>query len=146
MSRSWIDLPTVERQLEALGLSEGSVVQVHCAFSKVAPMASGPEGLIEALRNVVGTSGTIVMPSMTADDDSVFDPRTTSCIDLGVVADTFWRQPGVARSDNPHAFAACGAMADRITSPHPVVVPHGLDSPVGRVLDLDGWVLLVGIG
>ena len=65
---------------------------------------------------------------------------------VGVVADTFWRQPGVARSDNPHAFAACGAMADRITSPHPVVVPHGLDSPVGRVLDLDGWVLLVGIG
>ena len=71
------------------------------------------------------------MPSMTADDDHPFDPRATSCIGMGIVAQTFWQLPGVLRSDSPHAFAAAGPQAARITAPHPVDVPHGLDSPVG---------------
>jgi aminoglycoside N3'-acetyltransferase len=65
---------------------------------------------------------------------------------MGVVADTFWRRPGVLRSDSPHAFAALGPQAETITAPHPVETPHGIDSPVGRVHDLDGKVLLLGTG
>jgi aminoglycoside 3-N-acetyltransferase len=65
---------------------------------------------------------------------------------MGVVADTFWRLPNVLRSDSPHAFAAQGPAAALITAPHPVGVPHGLDSPVGRVYELDGQVLLLGVG
>ena len=49
------------------------------------------------------------MPSMSWDDEHPFDPRSTPCIEeMGVVADTFWRQPGVLRSDSPHSFAAAG--------------------------------------
>src|SRR5690606_35045568 len=62
------------------------------------------------------------------------------------VAETFWRLPGVLRSHSPHAFAAHGPQAVRVTAPHPVEVPHGLDSPVGRVYELDGQVLLLGVG
>jgi aminoglycoside N3'-acetyltransferase len=65
---------------------------------------------------------------------------------MGVVADTFWRLPGVLRSDSPHAFAARGPAAGAIVAPHPVDVPHGPDSPVGRVHALDGRVLLLGVG
>ena len=61
---------------------------------------------------------------------------------MGIVAQTFWQLPGVLRSDSPHAFAAAGPQAARITAPHPVDVPHGLDSPAGRVYELDGQVLL----
>ena len=78
------------------------------------------------------------MPSMTADDDHPFDPRATSCIGMGIVAQTFWQLPGVLRSDSPHAFAAAGPQAARITAPHPVDVPHGLDSPVGRDMNWMG--------
>lgn len=86
------------------------------------------------------------MPSMSDDDDHPFDPGTTACRGMGVVADTFWRLPGVLRSDSPHAFAAQGPAAAAITAPHPVDFPHGPDSPVGRVLALDGLVLLLGVG
>jgi aminoglycoside N3'-acetyltransferase len=65
---------------------------------------------------------------------------------MGVVANTFWQMPGVLRSDNPHAFAAIGPKAALITAPHQVDVPHGLDSPVGRVYEQDGQVLLLGVG
>jgi aminoglycoside 3-N-acetyltransferase len=65
---------------------------------------------------------------------------------MGVVADTFWRLPGVLRSDSPHAFAALGPRAADITAEHPLDVPHGLNSPVGRVYELDGQILLLGVG
>ena len=46
------------------------------------------------------------------------------CAQLGVTADTFWRLPGVLRSDNNHAFAAVGPQAERITAPHPIDIPR----------------------
>jgi aminoglycoside 3-N-acetyltransferase len=134
------------RQLLELGVEPGGVLVVHTAFSRVAPVEGGPLGLIEAMQTALGTSGTLVMPSMGDDDDLPFDARETPCIGMGLVADSFWRMPGVMRSDSPHAFAARGPRAADITAPHPLDVPHGLDSPVGRVYQLDGQVLLLGVG
>jgi aminoglycoside 3-N-acetyltransferase len=134
------------QQLLDLGVRPGGVLLVHCAFSQVKPVEGGPPGLIAALLAALGGEGTLVMPSMSDDDDHPFDPRQTPCPGMGVVADTFWRLGGVLRSDSPHAFAGQGPQAARITAPHPVEVPHGLDSPVGRVYELDGQVLLLGVG
>lgn len=102
--------------------------------------------MIAALQIAVGPKGTLAMPSMTDDDDHSFDPRNTPCFGMGVVADFFWRLPGVLRSGSPHAFAAIGLNASEITKDHPLDVPHGLDSPVGRIYELDGQVLLLGVG
>jgi aminoglycoside 3-N-acetyltransferase len=136
----------VVAQLRALGIMRGGVLVVHTAFSKVRPVEGGPVGLIDALRAALGPDGTLVMPSMSDDDEHVFDPATSPCIGMGVVAETFRGLPGVLRSDSPHAFAAIGPEAAAITAPHPIDVPHGLDSPVGRVHERDGQVLLLGVG
>jgi len=133
------------RQLCELGVEAGGVLLVHSSFSKIAPVEVGPRGLIEALLAALGERGTLVMPSMADDDDTPFDRRSMPCRTVGIVADTFWRMPGVLRSDSPHAFAAIGPHAERITLPHPVDVPHGLDSPPGRVYELGGQVLLLGV-
>lgn len=134
------------KQLLTLGVRPGGVLVVHTAFSKVGPVEGGPSGLIRALLDAVGPEGTLVMPSMTDDDDQPFDVARTPCAGMGVTADTFWRMPGVLRSDNPHAFAAFGPRAAEITQPHPLDVPHGIDSPVGHVYRLGGQVLLLGVG
>lgn len=130
-------------QLRALGVQPGGVLLVHTALSRV---GTSPYQLIEGLLAAVGADGTLVMPSMADDDDVPFDRKTTPCRAVGVVADTFWRMAGVLRSDSPHAFAAHGPLAARITEPHPVDIPHGLDSPPGRVYQLNGSVLLLGVG
>ena len=136
----------VAGQLRVLGIQSGSVLVVHTAFSRVKPVDGGPLGLIDALQAALGPQGTLVMPSMSEEDDHVFDPRATPCRHLGVVADSFWRLPGVQRSDSPHAFAARGPAAGHVLQPHPPDRPHGADSPVGRVHELDGLVLLLGVG
>jgi len=142
MSRS-----ELAHQLRALGVEEGGVLLVHMSFRAVRPIEGGPAGLIDALRRALGPRGTLVMPSWTGDDERPFDPVTTPVSpDLGVVAETFWRLPGVARSDHPFAFAAAGPRAARITSGALPLPPHGPESPVGRVHELDGQVLLLGVG
>ena len=127
-------------------MQRGGVLVVHTSFSRVGPLAGGPIALISALRGALGPDGTLVMPSMSDDDERPFEVAETPCRGMGVVAETFWRLPDVVRSDNPHAFAASGAHARRITASHPLDVPHGLDSPIGRVWELDGQVLLLGLG
>jgi aminoglycoside 3-N-acetyltransferase len=134
-------------QLRALGVNEGGVLLVHTSFRSVRPVEDGPAGLVEALWRSIGRQGTLVMPSWTGSDEEIFDPELTPASrDLGVVADTFWRMPGVLRSRHPFAFAALGPEAARITSDPLPLPPHIPASPVGRVHDLDGQVLLLGVG
>jgi len=80
--------------------------------------ASSAHKCVAALLQAIGPTGTLVMPSMSDDDQHPFDARTTSCLAMGIVAETFWRMPGVLRSDSPHAFAAVGPEAARITADH----------------------------
>jgi aminoglycoside 3-N-acetyltransferase len=134
-------------QLRALGVEQGGVLLVHTSFRAVRPVEGGPRGLIDALRTALGPDGTLVMPSWGGDADTPFDPATTPCdTDLGVAADTFWRMPGVRRSNQAFAFAAAGPAAVRITSDPLPLPPHQPASPVGRVHELDGQVLLLGVG
>lgn len=134
-------------ELRALGVASGSVLLVHTSFRAVRPVEGGPGGLIEGLRAALGPDGTLVMPSWTGNGDEPFDPgRTPAAPDLGVVPDTFWRLPGVMRSDHPFAAAAAGPQAAAITAGPLPLPPHGPDSPIGRVHELDGQVLLLGVG
>lgn len=136
----------VTRQLRDLGVEPGGVLLVHTSFRATRPIEGGPLGLVEALLDAVGPDGTLVMPSWPEDGDRPFDRhRTPSAPDLGVVADTFWRRPGVVRSDHPQAFAATGPRAAEIMADPLPLPPHRHESPVGRVSDLDGQVLLLGV-
>jgi aminoglycoside 3-N-acetyltransferase IV len=134
-------------QLHALGVRAGSVLLVHTSFRSVRPVEGGPAGLIAALLQAVGPAGTVVMPSWTGADDEPFDAlRTPAATDLGVVADTFWRLPGVLRSTHLFAFAALGPAAAHVLSDPLPLPPHIPASPVGRVHEMDGAILLLGVG
>jgi aminoglycoside N3'-acetyltransferase len=103
--------------------------------------------LIAALLDALTDMGTLVMPSWTGEDDQPFNPRSSPAAgELGIVADLFWRDAGAQRSDHPFAFAAKGPHAVHITSGALPLPPHNLDSPVGRVCEFDGQILLLGVG
>jgi aminoglycoside N3'-acetyltransferase len=103
--------------------------------------------LIEALHAAVAPGGTLAMPSWTGNDQEPFDAaRSPPASDLGVVASTFWRQPGVKRSEHAFALAAAGPHAEQIVAGPLPLPPHGHGSPVSRVHELDGHVLLLGVG
>jgi aminoglycoside N3'-acetyltransferase len=137
----------VVAQLRSLGVRDGGVLLVHTSFRAARPVEGGPLGLIGALREALGPGGTLVMPSWSGEEDAPFDPLTAPADpDLGIVAELFWREPGTVRSHHAHAFAAAGPQAERIIADSLPLPPHRQQSPIGRVHELDGQTLLLGVG
>jgi aminoglycoside N3'-acetyltransferase len=117
------------------------------SYRAVRPVAAGPVTAIRALLDAVGPEGTLVMPSWGDDEDAPFDPASTPVSPtLGITAELFRRFPGVRRSGHPFAFAALGPNAEAITADPIPLPPHRLESPVGRVLERHGQILLLGVG
>ena len=136
----------VTEQLRSLGVEAGGVLLVHTSWRAVRPVEGGPRGLVDALLDALGPEGTLVMPSWSGEDDRPFDPRRDETSPgLGILPDLFWRRPGVLRSGHVHAFAAIGPRADAVLRDALPLPPHRPESPAGRVHELDGQVLLLGV-
>lgn len=144
--RTPVPVDLLVQQLLDLGVEPGGVLLVHTSFRAIRPVEGGPEGVVEALTRALGPDGTLVMPSWPDDGMVPFHPeRTEVAADLGVVAQTFRRLPGTERSRHLQAFAARGPRAGEILRDPLPLPPHIPASPVGRVRDLDGQVLLLGV-
>ncbi len=81
------------------------------------------------------------------DNWPAYDKEVTPAIGMGVVAEMFRKWPGAKRSDHPaRSVAAVGKYAEYLTKDHDLSNIFGDDSPVGKLYELDGYVLLIGVG
>lgn len=155
--------------LRRLGVAPGMAVIVHSSLSSLGWVCGGPVAVVQALMDVVTDSGTLVMATHSngfsdpahwenppvpqswweaiRETMPVYDPQTTPTSGMGSVVEVFRTWPGVKRSGHPHfSFAAWGKHAGRIVEDHGLDHSLGEGSPLARVYDLDGWVLLLGVG
>jgi len=121
------------------------VLMVHSSLSSLGEVEDGAPDVIQALLEVLGPEGTLLMPAMTG--DSVFDLETSE-VNVGIVAETFRHWPGVRRSLHPtHSVCALGPEAERLLEGHldqPTAVGPG--SPLGKLAEMpEGHVLLLGV-
>lgn len=159
---------SLAERLRACGLAAGQTVIVHMAMSKLGWVIGGAEAVILALLDVLSPEGTLVMPAHTSgnsdpamwqhppvpqawwqlvrDHMPPFNPATTPTRQMGAVAELFRTWPGALRSDHPtSSFAALGRHAEHVTAGHMLEEDLGERSPLGRLYDLDGYVLLLGV-
>lgn len=142
---------TIAENLRALGLRAGSGVMVHSSLRSFGQVEGGAQSVVLALMDVVTSEGTLMMPTFNHgvpwEDDGprVYDPRVTPTIN-GAIPDAFWRMPDVHRSLDPtHPIAAWGRNAQRYTQFHHRTLTMGPESPLGLMLQDDGFVLLLGV-
>ncbi len=51
---------SLRMDFERLGIESNDIVMVHAAVSKVGPLLNGPDVLIQALADAVGSGGTLL--------------------------------------------------------------------------------------
>ncbi len=136
------DKERFKRDLLELGVKPGDMVLVHSSM-KALGTECAPEEIIDAMEEVLGEEGTLLMPALTYEnvtaEQPVFDSAATEpCI--GLLPRTFLHRPGVERSVHPtHSVCAKGKMAHRLT------VSHSMDdTAVGPPLSLHAASALWG--
>ena len=156
------------QDLTRLGVREGTPLVVHSSLSKIGWVVGGATSVVQALMDVVGESGTLILPAATpqcADPAQWGDPRlpeawlptirdhlppfevTTTPTSLGAIPETFRTWPGTRRSDHPlESVCAWGKNAALVTDGHPLAFSEGPGSPFGRAHDLGASILLLGVG
>ncbi len=144
--------------LGAIGLVRGDAVLVHAALRRLGPIAGGVDGILDALIDVVGPGGTILaycdwqLLDDERDDPALrqhlppFDPlRSRATRDNGFWPELLRTTPGAHRSGNPGAsFAALGGRAEWFTADHAPDYGYGPRSPLGRLVEARGKVLMLG--
>jgi len=143
----------ISKGLRIMGLGPGDCVGVHSSLSSFGYVEGGADTVIDALLEVVGPTGTIVMPAYSTNREDVphteedrrlgvtwkfkvlpFDPAREP-VWTGRIPDTFWRRQEAVRGTHPtHSLAAIGPRAGELC--------RGWD----RLLDADGYILLLGVG
>lgn len=141
---------------------------VHSSLSSLGWVCGGAVAAIEGLQDALGPEGTLVMPSHSTDLSEpalwvnppvpsnwwptirdampAYDPITTPTRGMGAIAELFRTLPGVQRSLHPqYSFAAQGPNATLITEGHQFNDGLGDGSPLARIYDLRGHVLLLGV-
>jgi aminoglycoside 3-N-acetyltransferase len=150
--------------LTALGVCTGQVVMLHASVKAVGWIVGGPDVIIDALLDVLGPAGTLMMYVGWEEDIEdfdcwsperqaayvaecpPFDPATSRAHRKWSVLTEYLRtRAGAYRSGNPGAsVAAIGSRAQWLTEGHPLQFGYGPGSPLAKLCEANGKVLLLG--
>lgn len=145
----------LEVGLRQLGLRDRDIVMVHSSLDQFEGFDGRVTDIIASLQAVVGSEGTILMPTIPfvgtaleyVQRAKVFDVAKTPS-QMGMITEIFRRIPGVVRSVHPtHSVAAWGACAgEMVRDHHAAKTPCGMNSPFARLKPVSGKILLWGVG
>ena len=160
---------SLARDLGKLGLKKGSIALVHSSLSSLGWVSGGAVTVVQALMDVITPTGTLIMPTHSGEycDPSgwenppvpqqwwqtiretmpAFDPNITPTRNMGQIVEVFRTMPEVKRSYHPAvSFAAWGRYGEDIIKNHFLEYSLGENSPLGRLYELDAFVVLLGVG
>ena len=139
----------IEVGLRQLGLGQDDAVEVHSSLSSFGWVERGAPTVVDALMNVVGENGALVMSAypvslplpLTEQEKGrgilakvrIFGEDYSGKTGMGAIADKFCHRPGAVLGTGIHRVCAWGRNAELHRQGYPYL------------LDIDGWGLLLGV-
>jgi aminoglycoside 3-N-acetyltransferase len=151
-------------ELRRLGVRTGETLMVHASLRRIGPVPGGAAGVIRAVEQALGPTGTLVMilgarddhdwvnqrpeeqrPALLADAEPFDHLHTPAQPDVGVLAEVLRTMPGTVVNDHPEArFGARGAQAHTLLADLPWDDYYGPGSVLQRLVLAGGRVLRLG--
>jgi aminoglycoside 3-N-acetyltransferase len=144
----------IRNKLSGLGINSGDTIMLHSSLSKIGYVDGGAQTVINALRTIVGETGTIMMPAFPGVGFNYDYLKTSPVFSLdnspskmGVITETFRKLPGVKRSLHPtDSVVALGPQSEFLTDTHfGQLTPYNLNSPFYKLCQLNGKIILLGV-
>lgn len=155
-------------ELKKLGVSSNQILEVHSSLSAFDYVIGGARTVVDALMEIAEDNGTLLMPTQTSDNsepsdwenpaiapelykeirDSIppYDASKSDLTYMGSIVENFRHRDGVIISNHPEvSYAAWGRYARLLCNRQSLHFPLAEESPVARLYELKGNVLLLGV-
>jgi len=130
------------------GLEAGNSVLIHSSFRSLGAVVGGPDAVVDALLDVIGPKGNLMLPSFNYSQplpEPYYNPAQTPAR-TGIIVETGRKRKNAVRSLHPtHSVSVIGADADLLTRDHLAGRVFGAGSPIDRLAQMGGKVLLIGV-
>lgn len=144
--RMQVDRGMIVCGLRGIGIVSGQLLQVHSSLSAIGHVLGGADAVVDALLEVLGPEGTLMVPTFNHGAADVFDVHTTPSVN-GAITEAVRKRPEARRSVHPtHPYAAIGPLAEELTCEHLELLTFDEHSPLGKLAAMGGHVLLLGVG
>ncbi|MEK9495448.1 aminoglycoside 3-N-acetyltransferase [Photorhabdus sp. P32] len=154
----------LKQQLSNLGLHKNDDVMVHASIRNLGTCINGPDDVIAAILETIGSSGTLLsyvnwnqnyedavdengyLSEKIKVDITPFDAKfSRASSDHGILAEFIRTYPGSLRSGNPGAsVSAIGKRAKWYTDNHSLQYGYGDNSPFAKLVEQKGKILMLG--
>lgn len=147
------------REIQNIGVVRGDLLHIKASQRSIGPVERGAEGVLDALIEVLGPEGTLVLDSFVQyfplplnEENSTFISTKQSPSYAGAMANAILKYPGCQRSGHPiQRYAAVGARAKDLTSRHtkdsgPYELLHWLSDMGGKNLKIGTDEKVIGVG
>ena len=132
--------------LRSMGVRSGELIQVHSSLRSFGFVEGGADAVVDALLDLAAPGGTVMMPTFNHGAEYIFDANRSPSYN-GAITEALRRRPQAVRSIHAtHAYAAIGSLAAELCSGHRDAGTFGMESPLGKLAQRGGWVLLLGVG
>lgn len=139
------------RQLNQAGIEAGMDLLVHSSMSALGYVEGGPKTVVQALLEVVGPKGHVLMPSspvvslQAEHPTTLFDVGATPS-KMGAITEVFRSTVAQARSAHPlEPVAVYGPQAQEYVQGHATDgTAYGPSSPWYKHMERGGWILYLG--
>ena len=154
-------------ELRKLGVGSDQLLEVHASLSSFDYVVGGAATIVDALMELVGDGGTILMPTHVNGNSEpskwteppvspslytavrgaipAYNTKNSDIYGMGSVAENFRHRSGVVISSHPAvSYAAWGRYAKLLCNRQSLHFPLAEESPCARLYELKGLALLIG--